>query len=564
MSEKRYQIGGDGWGTSRRLENRRRIPDNPILVKNSSAPSPSSASPPAQQGPRGVVAAGHPATAQAACHVLEAGGNAFDATLAALLAACVAEPILASLGGGGFLLAHSGAGEQILYDFFTQTPRQRREGEVDFYPIEGDFGGTTQEFHIGYGSVACPGIVKGLFEVHRDLGSLPFAELAEPAVRLARDGVEVNSFQAYIQKVLAPILRSTPESRALFQWNEQEGRSMPVGTLFRSPDLADFLEALTSEGEDLFYRGEVGRRLARASIEGGGHLTLEDLEGYRVERRSPLLFRHAGAEIATNPAPSSGGTLIAFCLELLDSVAAELGAFGSRAHLHPLVEAMALTNQARRRLAGEPGASLEPLLERPILDEYRRTLLQHRASTRGTTQISVADGAGNLASLTLSNGEGSGIVLPGTGILLNNMLGEEDLNPGGFHTWPRDRRLSSMMAPTVLTSDDGRRVALGSGGSNRLRTAIVQVMVNFLDLSLPLEDAVLRPRLHFENGRLHIEPGLPADAVRSLQEAYPDHRLWPEPNLFFGGVHAAGLGPAPATFFGGSDSRRGGVTRFVG
>ncbi len=511
----------------------------------------------------GVVAAGHEATAEAACTILEAGGNAFDATLAAFLAACVAEPILSSLGGGGFLLAHRQDGRQTLYDFFTQTPHRRREDGEDFYPIEGDFGDATQEFHIGYASIACPGGVKGLFEVHQDLGSVPLPELAAPAIELAQKGVQVNCFQAYIQQILAPILHSTPEARRIFHWDETTGASIAPGELFRLPEFADFLEALTREGEDLFYRGEVADRLVRANVEGGGHLTAKDLADYRVKRRSPLRFRHGGADIATNPAPSSGGTLIAFCLELLSSLTGELESFGSRHHVHGLVEAMALTNLARCQLATDPEASLDPLLERPILDAYRRTLRNHVSATRGTTQISVADRAGNLASLTLSNGEGSGIFLEGTGILLNNMLGEEDLNPGGFHAWPKNRRLSSMMAPTVLESPDGCRVALGSGGSNRLRTAITQALVNYLDLGLPLGEAVIRPRLHFERGTLHIEPGFPEDTVRFLQGAYPDHRLWPETNLFFGGVHSAGLDSRRGTFFGASDARRGGVTRYV-
>lgn len=542
----------------RRLENRRRIPDNSDSVKK---PSPSITG--LSNAPRGVVAAGHPATAEAACRILETGGNAFDATLAAFLTACVAEPMLASLGGGGFLLAHREDGQQVLYDFFTQSPLRRRRGEVDFYPIEGDFGGTTQEFHIGYGSVACPGGVKGLFEVHGDLGSVPLWELAEPAVELARSGVEVNSFQAYIQRVLAPIVGSREEIRRVFRWDDETGTSIPAGATFHLPEFADFLDTLSREGDDLFYRGEVARRLAEASRQGGGHLTAEDLSSYRVERRPPLVFGHGGARIATNPAPSSGGILIAFCLELLQSVAGDLGEFGSRRHVRALVESMALTNQARRRLSADPQASLDPLLERTVLEDYRKILRKHASATRGTTQISVADGAGNLASLTLSNGEGSGIFLPGTGILLNNMLGEEDLNPGGFHAWPRNRRLSSMMAPTVLQHADGRRLALGSGGSNRLRTAITQALVNFLDLDLPLEEAVIRPRLHFERGSLHMEPGFPEGTVRFLRETYPDHCLWGEPNLFFGGVHGAGHDPRRGIFFGASDARRGGVARYV-
>ena len=155
---------------------------------------------------RGLVSAGHLETARAAQVILEAGGNAFDAAVGAAFAACAAEPVFTSLGGGGFLLARPAGRPEILYDFFVQTPRRRRPAsEIEFYPIHADFGPTTQEFHVGLGSVATPGMIAGLFAIHGELGSLPIAEVVAPALRMAREGILVTDFQEYLFQVVRPI-----------------------------------------------------------------------------------------------------------------------------------------------------------------------------------------------------------------------------------------------------------------------------------------------------------------------------------------------------------------------
>jgi gamma-glutamyltranspeptidase/glutathione hydrolase len=170
------------------------------------------------------------------------------------------------------------------------------------------------------------------------------------------------------------------------------------------------------------------------------------------------------------------------------------------------------------------------------------------------------DGAGEAASLSLSNGEGNGWLIPGTGIMLNNMLGEEDINPRGFHRWPTDRRLSSMMAPSIVRLADGRLAALGSGGSNRLRTAILQVISNLVDFGMPVAAAVESPRIHHERDRLSVEGGFEEGELRQLLAEHPDHQLWPGINLFFGGVHSVLVDRGAGSFHGAGDPRRGGVS----
>ncbi len=515
---------------------------------------------------QGVVAAGHEQTVVAAQTMLREGGNAFDAALAALLAACVAEPVLASLGGGGFLLAHQEGQGSRLYDFFAHTPRARQaRSEVDFYPIVADFGAAQQEFHIGMGSMAVPGMVRGLFAIHEDLCRLPLATIAAPAQSIAREGVAVNALQAYITEVVGPIIRSSPGALALHESPSSPGTVAVEGETVRHAEFADALEALVREGESLFYEGEMGRCVADDCREGGGHLTADDLHAYRVQRREPLRLSYRGRRLRTNPAPSIGGTLIAFSLSLLESVSMTAHGFGSEVHLRGLARAMELTQRLRHEQ--ELHGALEEqearrLLRDPLLAEYRRALRDHHVFERGTTQISIIDGEGNLASMTLSNGEGCGYVIPGTGIMMNNMLGEEDLNPRGFHQWPEDRRIASMMAPTLMFADDGRAVATGSGGSNRIRSAILQVLCNLMDFDLAIDEAVGRPRIHVESGELNWEAGFDAGSMRALRDDFPEQRRWERRNLFFGGAHTV-MRDSHGNLSGVGDPRRGGACRLV-
>ncbi len=482
-----------------------------------------------------AIAAGHPVTAEAAQTILDAGGNAFDAAAAALATSFMAEPLLSSAGGGGFLLAHPAGGRDVLYDFFVQTPRARTSDAEDFHEARVDFGGTSQGYSIGWGSVATPGAVAGLFSFHRDLGRMPIQEVLAPALRAGREGVPVTPLQARILEVLAPIHQNSPETRELFSVG---GRPLAIGDIHRIPDLADLLEVLAVEGVDLFYRGEVAARADALSRSGGGHLRRADFEGYAVVQREPLRLRYRGNEIWTNPPPASGGVLVGTGLhrmaEAWPSLRAAVGldAMGPDLAVR-LVRILAETDDLRQR----EGLDFPENLQRAA-----RLLETHPRAFRGTTHLNILDAWGNGAALSISNGEGCGHGIAGTGIMLNNMLGEKDLQPRGLGAWPTDIRLTSMMAPTRILTADGREVLLGSGGSNRIRSALLRVILAILDQDFRLEDAVALPRLHVEANAVDMEGGWPEASVAALQGGPLEARVWSEPHLFFGGVHAVGRG----------------------
>ncbi len=496
--------------------------------------------------------------------LLEEGGNAFDAALGAMCAACVCEPMLASLGGGGFLLAQPASGDAQVFDFFTQTPSVT-EGELDFYPIDADFGTATQEFHIGMGSIAVPGVVAGLFAVHAERCRLPLKKIVEPAVYLAREGVRVNALQRYLSEVLQPIIEATPTALRLASALHAPGRLAEIGEWIANPELGETLENLADNDSKWFYEGEPARQLVRDCVAGGGLITASDLQSYQVIRRRPVTFTSHGASICVNSPPSPGGCLVAFALSLLEKSRPPLPPWGSAEHAMALARVMQASDLVRAGHrqdqalgTGLDDGNLEKILSPESLNHWHKTLQTGAIFSRGTTQISVADAAGNLASLTLSNGESSSYVLPGSGIMLNNMLGEEDLNPDGFHRLPPGVRLASMMTPTIVRMPDGGQLALGSGGSNRIRSATLQVLSNMLEYGMGLEEAVTAPRLHLEGGQLNMESGFSTGALQSLEAEWPGVEQWPQANLFFGGVHVVKR-MAGGQFSAAGDPRRGGA-----
>ena len=498
---------------------------------------------------RASVASGHPRVTEASAEILRAGGNAFDAVIAAGFAAAVAEPALTSLGGGGFLLARTAQGQTALFDFFVDTPGQGLPAgrlEPHFLPVTVRFPACEQIFNVGLGSVATPSALRGYLHVHRRLGRLPLREVLAPAVHLARAGVTISHRQAYFLDLLTPIMTLTTAGRALFA---PEGRYLGEGDVHRNPDLAAFLETLPVDGERELYEGALARRIARDMAEGGGLLTETDLAAGRVIEREPLSVQYRGWRLLTNPSPSFGGSLIALSLRLLEAREVAPFGFGSPAHLALLIAVMQEVD--RRRAEGY----LSPTdLGQPGLAESRERV---RLASGGTTHVSVCDAEGNTASMTTSNGEGSGYFAPDTGIMLNNMMGEDDLHPEGFHVSPPGLRVASMMAPSLLLAGDAVRLALGSGGSKRIRTALMQVIVNTVDFGMKPREAVEAPRLHWDGQCAQVEPGFAETTLAALAQRWPLNR-WPTHDLYFGGVHVAATSGEGA-----GDPRRGGCAAMV-
>jgi gamma-glutamyltranspeptidase/glutathione hydrolase len=372
---------------------------------------------------------------------------------------------------------------------------------------------TTQVFLIGPASVAVPGIPKGLELAHRRYGSLPWAELVAPAIELARSGIEVTPIQGYLHDILSPILGSLPGA----------------GQLLRHADFERTLERIAAEGVSFVYEGDA----ARALCELAPQISLDDLASYRVIARRPVRTTFRRHELASNPPPSSGGVLVAYGLRRLDGK--------RRLDARAVIDTMRAQDDARDSLFRSQlyrGGLARRLVDSPTM----------------TTHISVVDAEGNAAALSCSLGSGSGVVVPGTGIFLNNMLGERDLEgtnrPGA--------RLTSMMAPSLCFAADGSvRLVVGSAGSARLRGAILQVIVNVLGRGLGVRDAIEAPRVHWDDGTVQAESGVDLGRLGSLPV-----NEWADRNLYFGGANAVEVlddGSLAAA----ADPRRGGAAVVV-
>ena len=507
----------------------------------------------------GVIAAGHQLSADAGANALRAGGNAVDAVIAAMLTAFCCEPLLTGLGAGGYMLVAPAAGEPVLLDFFVEMPgrglRPRKPAELT--PIDVSFGDAVQVFNIGPASVGTYGVPAGVATASERFGKLPLAELTAPASALARGGVPLNAPQAYVVAILADLVTSTAECAALFA---PEGRLLGAGDLLRQPALADALDLLGEEGSAPFYTGAQAAAIVEWLARRGGLLTLEDLAAYRVIDRDPVRVRFRGREILTNPPPSAGGILIARALNLLSASGAQT------ATLSAVIGAMEQTQAARTTefLDGldAPGFA-ERFLQAPSCGGTSppsgRLASPPSGRLGSTTHVAALDREGLACSATCSNGASSGVLVPGTGIHLNNMLGEQDLNPHGFHRYRAGRRLPSMMAPTVARRAGAAELVLGSAGSNRIRSAILQTMLRVFDDGLHAADAVIAPRVHVEGGVLYTEPGAALGAVDI--DAH-EHVAFPKLNLFFGGVQAVQR-DSSGRFWGGGDPRRGGAATVV-
>jgi gamma-glutamyltranspeptidase / glutathione hydrolase len=480
----------------------------------------------------GVVAAGHPLAAEAGARVLREGGNAVDAAVAAMLTSFVAESLLTGLGAGGYMLVAGAGTEPTLLDFFVEAPTRRGDGsEAELQGVDVSFGDAAQVFHIGPASCGVYGTPAGVCEAMRRWGTVALEDLVAPAARLAREGVVLNGGQAYVAEILTDLLTSTPECAALWA---PHGHILREGEILRNDELADALVRLGQDGAEPFYRGDIAGAVCDWLGARGGSLSREDLAGYRASEREPVKIAYRDRQILTNPPPSAGGTLLAYALGMLDRAPAP-------PTVRDVVEAMAAAQSERT------AEFLDGLAQDGFLERFLATRLG------STTHISVIDGEGLACSTTCTNGEGSGVVIPGTGIHMNNVMGEEDLNPLGFHLHPTGRRMPSMMAPSIVMRDEEVELVLGSAGSNRIRSAILQTIVAIVDRGLGVREAVEAPRVHFEDGVVFAEPEID---VRELAEDTQVVRFGAL-NLFFGGVQAALS--SDGALSGAGDPRRGGV-----
>ncbi|MCP4428788.1 MAG: gamma-glutamyltransferase [Chloroflexi bacterium] len=524
----------------------------------------------------GVIAAGGPETAAAGAAILEKGGNAVDAVVAAAFASFIAEVGVVHLGGSGVAhLYNPKSGNSLVYDFFSNMPGlgRKRPQSIDFGEVLIDFDATTQSFHLGRAAVAAPGNIAGLCQMAADYGRLPLPALLQPAIKLACDGLAIEPFQADTCHLLKPLYTHTAGMRDIFAKN---GRMIRGGERLYIPHLADTLTALAQEGESLARNGRLAQAILADQQANGGLLTATDLETYQVHKVKSIRLPYRDYEVLLPPPSSTGGVLTAFSLKLLERFNVGQFQHGSSRHLRRFYEIMAATTRARlhwdqwieempnddaiaRFLDGAFVHTYYQQAQDSVSSRHPSEAVPELQSHKSTSHISVVDGDGLAISLTNTAGESAGYVVPGTGYIPNNMLGEIDLHPNGFHTRPAGQRIPTMMTPTIVLHHGQTRLVVGSGGSIRIRSAILQVLSNVLDFGMTLDDAVNTARVHVEDGALQCEAGYDTQAVDELEAmGYPVNR-WQKRSIYFGGAHSVSRTDNGRLVAAG-DNRRGGAT----
>jgi len=528
----------------------------------------------------GVIAAGDRQTAAAGAKMLRAGGNAVDAAVAAAFASFVVEIGIVHLGGSGVAQVFRPANrkhpyDSTTFDFFSTMPglsSQMNPNDLDFERVVIDFGPTTQDFFLGRGAVAVPGNIAGLCKLAEEFGQLPLAVVLEPAIKLAGNYHNLAPFQAETCELLKPIFTYTQEFRQIFAADDQIIRSNEG--LF-IPHLAETFLSLAEQGAAYAYSGQLAKTIIEDQERHGGLLTMKDLAAYRVKQNPPIRLNYRDFEILLPPPSSSGGVLTAFSLKLLCHFNLRHYEHGSADYLQLLFEVMAATTRARPiwdKVSEELSdkEAIAYILADKFIDRYKNEVqagitgqahypaLFESSPHPDTSHISVIDEHGMAVSLTTTAGESAGYVVPGTGYIPNNILGEADLHPDGFHKRPAGSRIPTMMTPAIVLHNGKVRLVVGSGGSIRIRSAILQVLTNLLDYEMPLADAVNTSRYHLESGVLQCELGFNPQSVASLENlGYPVNR-WDRRSIYFGGAHSVSRTPSGHLVASG-DNRRGGA-----
>ena len=492
---------------------------------------------------RGIVSGSERLATEAGLKMLKRGGNAVDAAVATGFALAVTLPRAGNLGGGGFMLVHLAEGDrQIFIDYREIAPMSasrdmflNEDGSVD-----------VEKSYFSASSAGVPGTVAGMIHALEQYGTLDLATVIQPAIDLAEQGFDVPAALHLNLRSAQSRLSQNPEANRIYL--QGKGEPPAIGTRFKQPDLAATLKRIKTLGAKGFYEGTTAELIVAEMNKSGGIMTLADLAGYRAVERLPVRGSFRNFEIVSAPPPSSGGIHVLQILKLLEPFDLMAMGHNSAGYIHHLSEAMKLAYADRSKYLGDPDRTVIPVAELTS-DEYlskRRALIKSDVATpseevmpgeiavpesRDTTHYSVADRFGNVVSntYTINFSYGSGIVVPGTGMLLNNEMDDFTAKPGfpnGYgliqgeaNSVSPERKPLSSMTPTIVFKDGAPWLATGSPGGSYIITAVAQQLLNLMVFDMSLGMATSSPRIHHQwlPDETVTEPGISEDSIRILE-----------------------------------------------
>lgn len=535
----------------------------------------------------GMVSSAHELASKAGVEILQKGGNAIDAAMATMLALNVVEPNASGIGGGGFTtIRFAETGEVVELDYREVAPLSATR---DMYASEESK--KAKESVLGGKAVGVPGIVKGIFTILEKYGTMSFAEVAAPAIRLAEEGFEVHPMQTQIiTDEFGKLSKYSPDCVFL-----PGGLPAETGTILKQPGIAKAFRLLASDGPDAFYNGPIGEAVVAAVNNSGGKMSMEDLRGYGMIVQNPVHGTYRGYSIYSTPPASSGGTHIVQLLNIMENFPVKALKHNSPEYLHYLAEGMKMVFADRQKYMADtafvkvPLAGLsskgyakeladkirkyEVMIEVPAgdpwpFDDSGKTAFIGGGGNKhiSTSSFSVVDAAGNIVASTntVNYFFGSGVIVPEYGVVLNNQMDDFSQNPESVNAPEPGKRPLSSMSPTIVLDPEGRAfMTIGAAGAMRIITAVSQIIMNVVDFGMPMDMAIEQPRIFNpagggKAGKLLIEEGIAPSTVDYLKLRGHDLEVRP-----FGGYFGTAQGilfdHTKGRMNGGADSRRLGV-----
>jgi gamma-glutamyltranspeptidase/glutathione hydrolase len=488
-----------------------------------------------------MVVSANELSSEIGVEIMKEGGNAIDAAIATAFALAVTHPTAGNIGGGGFLVYRPDKGEPITYDFREMAPAAAHQ---EMWLVDGEY--SFQKYHLSYWSVGVPGTVTGLYLAWQDHGKLPWNDLVEPAIELAKNGITITHHLSSSLKRVLPRMEKYPASVEKFT---NKGKHYEAGDLWIQQDLAQSLQRIADQGPEGFYKGRTAELIVADMEANDGLITLEDLANYKAKKRAPVFGSYHGYRIISMPPPSSGGTILIEMLNILEGFPLANYGSGSADTLHLMTEAMRRAYEDRARYLGDPdyddSIPLDRLLSKDYAQKLRSTIdldkasvsnpasVDQKAESPETTHFSIVDQNRNAISLTytLEFGYGSGIVAPGTGFLLNNEMGDFNAGPGittdqGLIGTPSNlagpgKRMLSSMTPTIVEKDNELFMVTGTPGGRTIINTVMQTILNVVDHGMNAQAAVDSGRIHHQwlPDQLNYEAqGFSPDTLRELEK----------------------------------------------
>ncbi len=519
---------------------------------------------------KGMVASAHPKASAIGVEILEKGGNAVDAAVAVGFALGVLEPNASGIGGGGFMLIRDGqTGDLAFVDFREVLPE---EASLDKYSLDEEGKVLNMEHQIGPKSIAIPGEVAGLLHALEAYGTLDRQTVMAPSIQVAKEGFEVSSTLAGIAQGKFDLLSGNPATAEVFT---TEGLPLMEGDLLVQADLSQTLEQIADQGASVFYRGEIAKKIVEAVNGQGGYLTLADFENYQVKMREPVRGDYRGYEIVSAPPSSSGGTHVIEMLNIMENFDLASMEPTDAKTIHLWAETMKRVYNDRNLHMGDTDFVDVPLGGLQSKD-YAKTLADsidlEKASagfesfdpwqyeSGSTTHYSIIDDQGTMVSVTktINHFFGSGIVVPGTGILMNDEIADFSFDPSSPNFIEPGKRPLSSMSPTLILKEGKAYGAIGTPGGKRIIATVPWVISQIIDHGMDLQTAIESPRIaQYERGALKLEGGIAGETVETLKSMGHEVTVRKENDLYFGGVQGV-VYLENGDLHGGADPRRDG------